>query len=75
MKSIVTNDGEPEFNGYNTRNSREQGHTIYPTTKAVYPPMLDMTPSEPDTMFTAMVEAQRLTNMTVYAYTIFTNNQ
>ena len=35
IKSIVTKDGDSEFNGYNTKNSREQGHTIYPATKAV----------------------------------------
>ena len=75
MKSIVTKDGEPEFDGYNTKNSREQGHTIYPTTKAVYPRLLDMTPAEPDTMLTAMEDAQHLTNMTGHAYTIFTNDQ
>ena len=73
MKSIVTKDGEPEFNSYNTKNSREQGHTIYP--ESFIPPLLDMTPAEPDTMLTAMVEAQRLTNMTGQAYTIFTNDQ
>ena len=50
MKSIVTKDGELEFNGYNSKNSREQGHTIYPATKAVYLSLLDRTPTEPDTM-------------------------
>ena len=34
-----------------------------------------MTPAEPDTMFTAMVESQRLTNLTGQVYTIFTNDQ
>ena len=58
MKSIVSKDGEPEFNSYNTKNLCEQGHTIYPATKAVYLPLLDMTPAEPDTMLTVMVEAQ-----------------
>ena len=75
MKSIMTKDGEPEFNGYNTKNSREQGHTIYPATKAVYLPLLDMTPVESGTMLTATVEEQRITNMTGQAYTIFTNDQ
>ena len=64
MKSIVAKDGEPELNGYTTKNSREQGHTIYSATEAVYLPLLDMTPAEPDTMLTAMMESQRLTNMT-----------
>ena len=34
-----------------------------------------MASAEPDTMLTVMVEAQRLTNMTGQAYTIFTNDQ
>ena len=34
-----------------------------------------MTPAEPNTMMTAMVEAQRLTNSTGQAYTIFTTDQ
>ena len=38
-------------------------------------PRLDITPAESDTMLTAMVETQRLTNMTGQAYTIFTNDQ
>ena len=78
IKSIVTKDGEPEFNGYSTKDSREQGHTIYPATKAVYLPLLDMIPAEPNTMLTVMVEAQHPSNMTGHsgqAYTIFTNDQ
>jgi hypothetical protein len=75
MKSILTEPGTPEFNGYNMKQSREQGHAICSNTKAVYLPLIDMSPAEPDTMLTAMVESQRLTNMTGQEYTIFTNDQ
>ena len=34
-----------------------------------------MIPAEPDTMKTAMVEAQRLTSLTGQEWTIFTNDQ
>ena len=34
-----------------------------------------MTPAEPTTMLTAMVEAQKLTNEAEQTYTIFTNDQ
>ena len=34
-----------------------------------------MTPAEPTTMLTAMVEAPQLTNSTGQTYTIFTNDQ
>ena len=75
FKSVITDAETPEYHGYNTRNSREQGHSVRPATKAIYLPLLDMTPAEPDTMYTAMVEAQRLTNQTGQVYTIFTNDQ
>ncbi|XP_064094761.1 uncharacterized protein LOC135207056 [Macrobrachium nipponense] len=75
FKSVVTDAETPEYHGYNTRISREQGHSVGPATKAIYLPLLDMTPAEPDTMYTAMVEAQRLTNHTGQVYTIFTNDQ
>ena len=75
MKSVVTDPGTPEFNGYNMKQSREQGHTICPYTKAVYLPLIDMSPAEPDTILTAMVESQRLTTMTGQVCTIFTNYQ
>ena len=75
FKSVVTDAETPEYHGYNTRISWEQGHSVRPATKAIYLPLLDMTPAEPDTMYTAMVEAQRLTNQTGQVYTIFTNDQ
>ena len=57
LKTVVTEVGTPEYHGFNTQNSREQGHTVRPATKAIYLPLVDMTPAEPDTMFTAMVES------------------
>ena len=39
-----------------------------PGTKAVYTPLIDMTPSDPTTMLTAMVEAQALTKETRQVY-------
>ena len=44
--------------------NRQEGHTIRPATTNVYTPLIDMKPSDPDTMLTAMVEANRLTNET-----------
>ena len=65
----------PEFNGYNTARAREHGHGVQPATKAVYRPLIDMKPSDPDTMLTAMVEAQKLTNSCGQIATVFTNDQ
>lgn len=43
-------------------------------TGIIYTPFLDMIPSEPDTMKTAMVEAMCLTSLTGQDFTIFTND-
>ena len=65
----------PEYSGYNTMLSRQQGHALRARTFAVYTPLTDMVPSDPTTMMTAMVEAQRLTHLTGQNITVFTNNQ
>ena len=54
---------------------REQDQAVQPETRAVYTPLIDMVPSHPDTIMTAMVESQRLTNSCGQAVTIFTNDQ
>ena len=64
-----------EFNGYNTQMARDQGHSVNAQTKAVYCPLIDMTPSDPDTMLTAMIEAEKKTHATGQKYTIFTTDQ
>ena len=75
LKKVTSNEDTPEFNGYNTAQAREQGHGVQPATRAVYCPLLDMKPSDPDTMLTAMVEAERLTNTCGQVITVFTNDQ
>lgn len=75
LKAIVTLENTPEYGGYNTRCAREQGHSVKAKTKAVHLPLVDMAPADPTTMYTAMMEAQRLTNATGQVYTIFTNDQ
>ena len=75
LTDIISSPNTPEFGGYNTAQSREQGHAAKDSTKAVYLPLIDMAPAEPTTMLTAMVTAQQLTNATGQTYTIFTNDQ
>ena len=72
---IVQSDQTPEHGGFNTKLAREQGHTQKPATIAVYTPLIDMSPSDPDTIMTAMVEAMRLTEETGQIYTILTADQ
>ena len=62
----------PEFNGYNTRLNQEQGQLHKPKTKASYLLLIGMTPSDPDTMMTALSEAQRLTAQAGQDFTVFT---
>ena len=62
----------PEYNGYNTKLCREQGHTLKPKTKVVYLPLIDKTPADPSTIMTAMAKAIQVTNNTGQRYVVFT---
>ena len=64
FKQVLDDDPGPEYGGYNTRCARKAGQQPKRKTDLVYSPFLDMLPSEPDTMKTAMVEAQHLTELT-----------
>ena len=44
----------PEYNGFNVRQARYQGHSAKPATKAIYTPLIDMIPSDPDTAMSTM---------------------
>ncbi len=61
LKNIVTDSLPPEYSGFNTKLTREQGQSHKPATKEMYTPLIDMVPSDPDTMMSAMTEAKRLT--------------
>ena len=65
----------PEWNGFNSHLNRVDGHTIIPATTCVYTPWIDMKPSDPDTMLTAMVEAERLVKSTGQDIVVFTCDQ
>ena len=58
LKQVVKNNSTPEFSGFNTKQTHEE---IKPASKAVYKPLIDMVPSDPTTMRTAMAEAQIIT--------------
>ena len=47
----------PEFHGYNTKESRDQGHKEQVKRKAVCQPLVDTKPRDTDTMMTVMVRA------------------
>ena len=55
--------------------TRKGGVSIQPKTKTIYLPLIDMTPSDPDTTMTALHEAKRLTKERGQKNAIFTSNQ
>ena len=65
----------PEYNGFNTKITREQGQSLKPKTNAIYLPLIDMTPSDPDTMMTALHEAMKLTKARGQERLVFTSDQ
>ena len=65
----------PGYNGFNVRQARYLGHSAKLATKAIYTPLIDMIPSDPDTVMSTMLEAQRLINKCGQSITIFTNDQ
>ena len=71
LQDILAKEDCPEFHGYNTKLCREQGHLPQPKTKAIYLPLIDMKPSDPDTMLTAMVRVQELTSQTGQTFSLF----
>ncbi len=60
LKELNSNDSDsahpcPEFNGYNTKVTRVQGHKVNPKTNVVYLSMIDKPPADPATIQASMV--------------------
>ena len=51
----------PEYNGYNNKLARESGRSITNKTQVWFKPMIDLTPSDPSCIKTAMLLAVRET--------------
>ena len=69
---MTNNDNCPEFNGYNTQICRDQGHSSKFKTKAMYMPLIDIMPSDPHTIMTALHQAQQITSDRGEDYVLFT---
>ena len=61
-----------EFGGFNTKLTWMQEQGLKPRTKAMYTWLIDITPSDPATMKSAMLEAKRVTKKAGQAITLFT---
>ena len=70
VQDILSSDKCPEFNGYNTRQCREAGQYTNMKTNADYLPLIDMTPSDPDTIMTALSKAKVLTTEYGQSFTV-----
>ena len=68
-------DDIPDYHGFNTKLIRDSGQSLKPKTKLSFHPLLDKTPSDPSTILTAMVDAERITNRSGQEITIFTADQ
>lgn len=75
LYDVLIHEECPEFNCYNTRLCRDQGHTIASKTKIVYLPLIDMPPEHPSTMFTSMMKAQHICQKIGQEYVLFTCDQ
>ena len=62
MQDVLRNEDCPEFHGYNTKESRDQGHKEDVKTRAVYIPLIYMKPSDPDTIMTAICYRSKVHN-------------
>ena len=53
FKRITTESSVPEFSGFNTKLRREQGQSVQAAARAIYTPLVDTNPADPETMLTA----------------------
>ena len=65
----------PEFNGYNMKLSREQGHSLNPKTMIVYLPFIDRPPSDSATLMMTILRAQEVSSIAGQKFVIFTADQ
>ena len=75
FQAIIIKSDIPEYFGYSTNERREKGVSQGKKTKCMYTPLIDLTASDPSRMVTAVVEAERLTNMTGQINAIFTADE
>ena len=75
MKTSLTNDKVPDYNGFNTQRTCVSGQSLKLKSKVVFTAHLDRTPSDPSTMLTVMAGAARITHETGLSVTVFTADQ
>ena len=61
LRDAISLGNFPEYNGFNTKQCREQGHSTKPKTKVAYLPLMNNSPSDPKTMMSSIMKAKRIT--------------
>ena len=75
LQDVMSFKGCPEYNGYMTRSSREQGHTSQEKTKVLYLPLRNLKSSDESNMLTGMLKAVDLSKAAGQKYVVLTLDQ
>ena len=68
-------DKTPEWSGWNTSQSRFQGHMPVPKTHIIYHPLIMGKPSNPSTVYTSIIKAKTITAAAGQKFTLYTADQ
>ena len=58
VNAILKEDSTPEYNGFNTAHTRNAGCSVKPLTSVTYLPLININPSDPDTILTSMYKVR-----------------
>ena len=70
LQDVMSVKDYPEYSGYMTRSSREQGHALQEHTKGLYLPLLNLKPSDESTMLTGMLKAVEMSKAAGQEYVV-----
>ena len=75
LKSVTLSENVSKCGCHISKVTHEQHHTIRPATLTKYRPLIDMKPSDPSTIKTALIEAQSLTAICGQQFAVITADQ
>ena len=75
LRDVISLENCPEYNGFNTKLCREQGHSTEPKTKVVYLPLMNSSPSDSKTMMRSIIKAKRITAEAGQENVVYTADQ
>lgn len=75
LHDIITLENCPEYNGYNTKLCRDQGHSEKPKTNVVYLPLMDSPPADPKTIMSSIIKAKKISEEAGQEYVVYTADQ